>query len=65
MKISADEVKNVSHSAGFGYTNHKGVRAWMEAKGFSSWADFASAYKCVKREAVQREIEDFAFGEAS
>jgi hypothetical protein len=62
MKIPTEEVRNVSQSAGFGYADKKGVRLWMEAKGFSSWADYARSYKCVPREKVQSEIEDFVFG---
>ena len=64
MKIKIDEVRNVSISVGLGYSNNKGVRSWMESKGFLSYLDYAQAYCKIPQQKIQDEIEQFVFGGA-
>lgn len=57
MKISKHDVQDVSLSVGFGFTDNRAVRNWMQSKGFTGYADYVAAYVGKPRDAILREIE--------
>lgn len=61
MKISKIDVEQVSGSAGFGFADRPGVRAWMAAKGYRTYEDYVRANARRPRGEIQAEIEAHTF----